>query len=141
MSPFVSTVDPEPTPLLTGNSPKDLFAIGEGGDIEVTFLNRGRLIDVSVTVNGAEVASQVTVDGKVLHYCITKDKGTVEAVSYNGETLEWSYLTYEPLDPDGSNRSHWNFDGTTEDWAFGAMGELQMELSLRTIPTKAKHLI
>ena len=55
LSPFVSTIDPEPTPLLTGNSPKGAFAIGEGGDIEVTFLNRGLdLVDVSVTVNGAK---------------------------------------------------------------------------------------
>ena len=65
----------EPTPLLTGNSPKGAFAIGEGGDIEVTFLNRGLdLVDVSVTVNGAEVASKVTVDGKVssiLHHLET----------------------------------------------------------------------
>jgi hypothetical protein len=130
LSPFVSTIDPEPTPLLTGNSPKGAFAIGEGGDIEVTFLNRGLdLVDVSVTVNGAEVASKVTVDGKVSSITASPGdvKGTVEvAVSYNGETLEWSYLTYEPLDPDGPNPvAFWNFDGTTEDWAFGAMGELR----------------
>ena len=130
LSPFVSVIDPEPTPLLTGNSPKGAFAIGEGGDIEVTFLNRGLdLVDVSVTVNGAEVASKVTVDGKVSSITASPGdvKGTVEvAVSYNGETLEWSYLTYEPLDPDGPNPvAFWNFDGTTEDWAFGAMGELR----------------
>ena len=116
--------------MLTGNSPKGAFAIGEGGDIEVTFLNRGLdLVDVSVTVNGAEVASKVTVDGKVSSITASPGdvKGTVEvAVSYNGETLEWSYLTYEPLDPDGPNPvAFWNFDGTTEDWAFGAMGELR----------------
>ena len=30
------------------------------------------------------------------------------------------------LDPDGANPvAFWNFDGTTEDWAFGAMGELR----------------
>ena len=130
LSPFVSVIDPEPTPLLTGNSPKGAFAIGEGGDIEVTFLNRGLdLVDVSVTVNGAEVASKVNVDGKVSTITASPGdlKGTVEvAVSYNGETLEWSYLTYEPLDPDGPNPvAFWNFDGTTEDWAFGAMGELR----------------
>ena len=106
--------------MLTGNSPKGAFAIGEGGDIEVTFLNRGLdLVDVSVTVNGAEVASKVTVDGKVSSITASPGdvKGTVEvAVSYNGETLEWSYLTYEPLDPDGPNPvAFWNFDGTTED--------------------------
>ncbi|MCH2612371.1 MAG: PA14 domain-containing protein [Pirellulales bacterium] len=130
LSPFTSAIDPDPTPLLTGNSPTGASPIGEGGDIEVTFLNRGLdLVDVSVTVNGAEVASKVNVDGKVSSITASPGdvKGTVEvAVSYNGETLEWSYLTYEPLDPDGPNPvAFWNFDGTTEDWAFGAMGELR----------------
>ena len=130
LSPFTSAIDPDPTPLLTGNSPTGASPIGEGGDIEVTFLNRGLdLVDVSVTVNGAEVASKVNVDGKVSSITASPGdvKGTVEvAVSYNGETLEWSYLAYEPLDPDGANPvAFWNFDGTTEDWAFGAMGELR----------------
>ncbi len=145
LSPYISTIDPEPTPMVTGHSPSGAVPNDQDDKVELTLFNRGlEIVDVAVTVNGSAVDSKVTVDGKTS--TISADIGSVNgaveiSVSYNGLTEEWSYLAFEPLVEGGANPiMYYDFDYAknpekTWDHVFGTEGKVNNAVFTDDTPT------